>query len=134
MAALAALLMAAPASAEESYSKKGVTQEGGALPAKLSGYELTGDVKRCFRSTNIKSSRPLDDFHILFKLRNGDEYLNRLNHRCSGLKIEGAYKYTTGIAQLCHLEIITVISTSTGTPRGSCGLGRFEKIQKVASK
>ncbi len=130
--ALAAALVMGPALAEDKddrpYSTRGATEFGGPLPEALSEYELTGDTERCFQVTRIRSSRPLDDFHILFRLNNGDRYLSRLNHRCSGLKFEGAYSYSTGIARLCHLEIITVLNTTTGTPRGSCGLGRFEKV------
>ena len=128
-------LAAAPALAEEDAPKKGVTEVGDPLPGKLAakGYQLTGDKERCFNVTRIRNSRPLDDFHLLFTLRNGDKYLNRLSNRCSGLKIEGTYTYTTGLAKLCKLEIITVLNTNTGTRRGSCGVGTFEKIEQVAS-
>ena len=115
-------------------SASSVGKVGDPLPEKLAGYKLTGDVEKCFRTTRIKSSRPLDDFHLVFTLRNGDRYLNRLSNRCSGLRMEGAYAYKTGLSQLCHLQIIDVISTSAGGGRrGSCGLGKFEKIEKVAS-
>ena len=110
-----------------------VGKVGDPLPEKLAGYGLTGDVEKCFRTTSIKSSRPLDDYHLVFTMRNGDRYLNRLSNRCSGLRMEGTYAYKTGLTQLCHLQIIDVIDTSVGGRRGSCGLGKFEKIEKVAS-
>lgn len=131
--ALAAAVIAAPAtlSADEGKPRAGATEVGGALPAKLADkYSLTGEKETCFQVTRIRQSRPVDDFHLLFKLTNGDEYLSRLSNRCAGLRMEGAYSYSTGLNKLCHLEIITVLSTSTGTRRGSCGLGVFEKIEK----
>ena len=111
-----------------------VGKVGDPLPQKLADYELTGDVKKCFKSTSIKTSRPLDDYHILFTMRNGDKYLNRLSNRCAGLRFNGTYSYTNFEPRLCHLEILRVVDTSAaGGFRGSCGLGKFEKIQKVAS-
>ena len=111
-----------------------VGKVGDPLPEKLAGYKLTGDVEKCFLTTQIRSSRPLDDYHLVFKMRNGDTYLNRLSNRCAGLRFEKSYAYSNHEPRLCHLEIIRVISTSAGGGvRGSCGLGKFEKIEKVAS-
>ncbi len=99
------------------------------LPKQLAKYNLTGETRKCVRTVNISSSRPLDDRHMLFRMRNGDMYLNRLGRGCIGLKSNGSYSYDNRIAELCNNEIISVIDTFNPASLGSCGLGNFEKLE-----
>ncbi len=99
------------------------------LPRELSDYTLTGETRRCIRTVNISDSEPLDDRHIVFKLRNGDMYLNRLGGGCVGLRSNQTYQYRNRLAELCANEIISVVDTFTTGTLGSCGLNEFEKLE-----
>ena len=107
-----------------------LSEETSDLPREVSKYNLTGEMRKCVRTVNIQSSRPLDDHHILFRMRNGDIYLNRLGQGCSGLSFNGSYSYRNRIAELCNNEIITVVDTFNPAALGSCGLGQFEKLER----
>ena len=100
-----------------------------ALPKELAKYDITGETRKCVRTVNISRSDPLDDRHMIFKLRNGDVYLNRLGKGCGGLRFNKTYSYDNRIAELCQNEIISVVDTFTPGTLGSCGLGKFEKLE-----
>ncbi len=100
-----------------------------ALPKELAKYEITGETRRCVKTVNISRSDPLDDRHILFKLRNGDLYLNRLGKGCGGLRFNDAYSFDNRLSELCQNEIISVLDTFNSGTLGSCGLGKFEKLE-----
>ncbi len=103
------------------------------LPSELAEFTLTGETRKCIQTSNILSSEPWDDRHMIFRLRNGDYYLNRLGRGCVGLGFEKTYSYRNRIAELCANEIITVVDTFTQSTRGSCGLSEFEKLAPKAS-
>jgi len=75
----------------------------------------------------------IDDQTIDFKMRGGDIYRNRLPNRCGGLGFEEAFSYKTSTNQLCSVDIIHVLSQTGGRldTRGACGLGKFQKIEKI---
>lgn len=100
------------------------------LPEELANYTVTDQTRKCVVIPDIKESRPLDDHHILFRLRNGDAYLNRLGRGCYGLRSNGSFSYSTAISRLCMNEIISVIDTFTPGALASCSLSRFEKLEE----
>lgn len=103
------------------------------LPEGLEEYQLTGETKNCVRTTRIRNTDIIDDNHIVFQMRNGDAYLNRLSDGCHQLEFEGTFSYKTSIAQLCQHEIIRVVDDSNQMERGACGLGEFEEIVEAES-
>ncbi len=89
------------------------------------------DSKRCIPIKDIRRTEVIDDQNILFHLRNKKTYNNHLPHRCGGLAYAKAFKYETAQSELCNVDIISVINTTTGTlmPGASCALGLFERVE-----
>jgi hypothetical protein len=98
-------------------------------------YEIrtVGEPKSCIMRSSIRSTDVIDDETIDFKMINGDIYRNNLPNRCSGLGFEEAFSYKTSVNQLCSVDIIHVLDNSGGQldTRGACGLGKFQKIEKI---
>ena len=123
------VLALAVASSIAGLSTFATAEQEATLPKELAKYEMTGETRRCIRTVNISRSDPLDDRHILFKLRNGNLYLNRLGKGCGGLKFNDSYSFDNRLAELCQNELISVIDTFNNGALGSCGLGKFEKLE-----
>lgn len=78
----------------------------------------------CLNLSNIQQTKVISDNAILFRMRDGKYYVNELPNKCSGLKFEDGFAYSTSIAQLCdNVEIITVLRRGN-----SCGLGKFVSV------
>ena len=114
-------LLAAPVEAEE------------AEPSPLE--ELIGG-EHCVSLTRIDSTHVVDDRSILFYMQGGDVYLNRLPHRCPGLRAGRAFMYRTSLNKLCDLDILTTLNNlGFGfTPGASCGLGLFYPISQETAR
>jgi hypothetical protein len=84
----------------------------------------------CIDLIRIRDSDIIDTRHMLFRMVNGDLYLNTLPHACPGLRKNDPYMLRTSLNRMCDLDIITVLhSNGWGfTPGASCGLGMFEKV------
>ncbi len=93
-------------------------------PEELDKYQRTGEVKSCLRLHDISSTRILDSRHILFKARNGDTYLNKLPHRCGGLRRNDGFAYKVSGSRLCSVDTIEVLDFG-----GICSLGSFQKLE-----
>jgi len=92
-----------------------------------------GKTEMCLESYQIKETRIIDDQTILFIMRSGGLYLNRLPVRCVGLRIAGGFGYSTSIAKLCKQDAITV--TGPGSTAGTtCMLGEFHAFNKQEMK
>ena len=95
----------------------------------LSGIdEPTGDNPRCLRLSAIKRLEIIDDQTILFHMRGGEYWINKLPHRCPGLSRHRPIKYKTSLNRLCDLDMITVMNSfgSGLQPGATCGLGKFQ--------
>ena len=123
------VLTIALAGAVIGLSSPTIADQQDTLPKELAKYDVTGETRRCVKTVNISRSDPLDDRHILFKLRNGDLYLNRLGKGCGGLRFNKTYSFDNRLSQLCQNELISVVDTFTSGTLGSCGLGTFEKLE-----
>lgn len=99
------------------------------LPEGLEGYKATGEMENCVSTTRISSTKIIDDATIRFKMKGKKVYLNRLSHKCHGLRMAGGFSYRIPTTQLCRGEIITVLEpVGVGA---SCALGKFERLDKV---
>jgi hypothetical protein len=84
----------------------------------------------CLNLSNIQETKVVSDEAILFRTRDGKFYVNELPNKCSGLKFEDGFAYSTSIAQLCdNVEIITVLRRGN-----SCGLGKFTEVTRDQGK
>lgn len=100
------------------------------LAKALEKYEKTGKVERCVTLNRIRTSRVIDDNHILFIMKGKKAYLNTLPHRCSRLGFERSFSYKVSFNQLCNVDIITVFDSTGGIQGPSCGLGKFVEYKK----
>ena len=88
--------------------------------------------KRCISLARIDRTHVLDDYNILFYMRGKKVYINKLPHKCHGLRRADSFMYKTSLSQLCDLDIITALDNiGFGFSRGaSCGLGTFYPITR----
>lgn len=86
--------------------------------------------ERCVTLTSISKTDIIDEQTVLFYMRDGTIYENRLPRRCPGLRSRRAFTYKTSLPQLCQLDMITVLyNQGFGFSEGAtCGLGRFHPI------
>lgn len=100
-------------------------------PRQVAALTPTGEAKSCVLIQNIRETRVIDDQTIDFYTRDNQVLRNRLPNSCPQLGFERAFTYTTSITQLCNVDIITVLLTTSPLQRGaSCGLGKFTPIDK----
>lgn len=83
------------------------------------------EVKHCIDLGWLDQSEVIDDQTILFHMKGGKIYENKLPYRCSGLKFEGGFSFATSLHQLCNTDIIRVLHQGT-----ACGLGDFVPYEK----
>lgn len=94
---------------------------------KLAKYEPTGESQLCLHTNRIRRTEVLDDYAILFHMRGGKIYVNKLSYRCFGLGFEKSFTYTLSTSLLCNVDYITVLRQSG--MGASCGLGHFEELR-----
>lgn len=94
------------------------------------------DAEQCIRMTSIDRTRVVDESNILFYMKGGDIYLNRLPHPCPGLRSRDPFMYRTSLNQLCNVDIITVLQNiGFGySPGMSCGLGMFYPLDELSAQ
>ncbi len=137
-AVLIALLLCGNAGAEdppteiEEIDTNEAEEEAAAEAAEGSAAEsmadlVFGEPKDCINTQRIRRTEVLNDREVLFFMHGSEIYLNRLPHRCSGLRMADAFSYEVRTAQLCHVDVIRVVQTFGGDlrPGIACGLGRF---------
>ncbi len=92
--------------------------------------------EHCVSLARIDRTDVVDDRNILFYMKGGTIYVNRLPHRCPGLRWEKAFMYRTSQSQLCDLDIITVLDNMGFgfRPGVSCGLGMFFPISAETAR
>ncbi|MCH8683891.1 DUF6491 family protein [Pedomonas mirosovicensis] len=91
--------------------------------AKQAGGPQTVD---CIDLIRIDRTEVLDDQTILFHMKGGKIWRNRLPYKCPQLGFEKAFSHKTTISRLCSIDTITVLNTTARMPGATCGLGEFE--------
>lgn len=100
-------------------------------PKELAEVKPIGEPVNCLLLQKIRETKVIDGATIDFHTRDGKVYRNRLPNSCPQLGFERAFSYQTSIAQLCNVDIVTVILINSPMQRGaSCGLGKFTPIEK----
>lgn len=100
--------------------------------AALARYERTGETRNCVSTRRIDRIEPLSERVWLFEMRGGEDYLNVVSRGCSGADSAFTYlQYETSGTQLCASQIVRVIDQPSDSPRGSCGLGPFERLDRL---
>lgn len=87
-----------------------------------------GEAETCLDVYRIKETRIIDNQTILFIMRGGKRYLNRLPVPCAGLVVADGFGYSTSITKLCMQDHISVLSPGSA-PGNICMLGKFIPIE-----
>lgn len=78
-------------------------------------------VPSCIYPTQIRSSTPISDREILFRMNNGKIWKNTLRSDCPGLKFEAGFSWNIRGDTVCaNLQTIYVLRRGT-----ACLLGEF---------
>jgi len=93
--------------------------------------EYEQDGRRCLPISHIDRIEIIDDETLRFHMRGGQDYINRLPHRCAGLKSRGTFMHATSTQNYCDLDTITQLDTTIGMRLGSCPLGKFEVYREM---
>ena len=119
-AGLAIWGLCCPAMAEESEAESG--------PSAID--MLLGESERCITMSRINRTEVIDDSTVIFYLNGGDIYVNRLPHRCPGLRSRQAFMYKNTTNTLCNVDTIRVLDNMGGSlrPGVACGLGEFHPV------
>ncbi len=94
---------------------------------------LLGDSKRCINLNRIDRTEVVNDRTIVFYLRGGEIYVNRLPHRCPGLRSRDTFMYKNTTNSLCNVDTIRVMDSIGGSlrPGVGCGLGQFHPVSEI---
>lgn len=94
--------------------------------------DLFGESRNCVNVRRISRTDVLDDRSILFYMYGSEIYLNKLPHRCSGLRMADAFSYDVRTSQLCDIDMIRVVRTFGGglSPGIGCPLGKFQQVSE----
>jgi len=92
--------------------------------------------KSCIDTRRISQTHVADAENILFYMRGGDIYVNRLPRKCMSLAREKKFSYRTSNSRLCDLDTIRVLYNMGGglTQGAGCGLGKFYAITEEEAK
>ena len=99
-------------------------------------FERTGQIERCLMRHRIIETRVIDNRHILFRTGVNRYYLNTLPHECASLDHARTIGIDTPTSNLCDVDSVKVLDTAFHRSPGrrligpTCGLGRFERVEK----
>lgn len=86
-----------------------------------------GDPERCVRLTRVDRTEIIDESNIVFHMRGGEVYVNRMGRVCRGLRPQRPFTYSSRNGQLCSSDYINVLENFGGgfTQTNTCRLGAF---------
>lgn len=82
----------------------------------------------CIVLRRIDTTSVIDDRTVLFYMRGGEVYENRLDRVCPRLERAGRFSYRVATGRLCQNDTITVFDPFDLAPGVTCGLGDFRPI------
>lgn len=94
--------------------------------------EADAEVLDCVNLMRIDHTHVVDNRNILFYMRGGNIYLNRLSHPVPGLDRNDGFMYRTHMGRLCRVDTVTVLERwGFGLTEGASGtLGEFVLIDE----
>ena len=106
-------------------------------------YELDpaeyGETKKCLLDTEYVSYRPLGKRHLLFKGRQGKQWVNVLRGRCFGLNEHSTFIVRPNVSgRLCDMDRFSAVDRSASLARAgsapNCILGEFRPVTEAQVK
>lgn len=92
---------------------------------------IAGKPVSCINFRDIRSSRIISGTAIIYEGNNGTLYVNRPASGASTLRDGDALVTRTSLSQLCNVDIVRLLDTSSRFERGSVGLGEFVPYPRV---
>jgi hypothetical protein len=86
---------------------------------------------RCLPTHSYRSAQVLDEEHVLFVGSGGRAWLNRLRHRCVGLRPKSTLRFNMRENRACELDTFEAIDNFFGRwdrTSGTCSLGKFMPV------
>lgn len=94
----------------------------------MAKYEKTGEFENCVSVSRIRSTKVLDDNHIIFEMRGNKAYLNTLDRRCNSLGFRRQIAYNVRNNRICNVDFFNVIDNFGSI--ATCGFGKFEALEE----
>ncbi len=85
----------------------------------------------CLNIGTITNSYVVDHTAILYEVAGGDMYVNRPQTGAASLDRNKVLVTDTHIPQLCSVDTVTLVDSTTGIQSGFVGLGEFVPYKKV---
>lgn len=120
-----ALVVGSSASAAPQDNSRGEAKIAKALEGRTAGKPV-----KCVPFRSIRSSEIIDGTAILYRLNNGDIYVNRPSGAAT-LDSDDILVTRTPMSQLCSIDIVQLVSRSSRFYSGSVGLSEFVPYSKV---
>jgi len=116
-------------SSDESEAGLVFSPEVEAILNEASDSEGYGAMERCIPVRSIRSSRVLDERHIVFELPSKKYYLVQFQHKCPQLRRDSSIAYEPRGSQLCRLDQIRAIDSFRSGPLGPpCSIPGFYEV------
>lgn len=93
--------------------------------AKITAGRTAGAPVNCIQQNQIRSSQIISRTAIVYTMNNGTIYLNRPESGAAFLSRDDVLVTNTHSPQLCNVDIVRLLDSSSRTPSGSLGLGMF---------
>ncbi|MEM7216713.1 MAG: DUF6491 family protein [Pseudomonadota bacterium] len=92
--------------------------------------EPIAEARRCIPRQSDARLLVLDDETLLVEGRGKRRWLNRLRHRCPGLRPDMILVTESrgGMSGMCELDTVTGVTRGVGLQSARCALGKFEPI------
>jgi len=100
------------------------------LNTPLTAEDYGGKGERCLSTHAYRSVDILDDQHMLFRGSGGKLWLNRLRHRCLGLRPNDILRFELRSNRVCELDTFQSYDSFGLASRfsGNCTLGAFQPV------
>lgn len=91
--------------------------------------EEYADERRCLSTRSYDSVDVLDDEHVVFRGTGDKIWVNKLRHRCVGLRRDRILRFEMRDSRICDLDRFEAVSAHAfGISSGVCSLGTFTPV------
>jgi hypothetical protein len=104
---------------------------------KITAGRTAGTPVDCIYLNQISSTEIIADTAIIYRMNNGTIYVNRPDSGATFLDRSDILVTDTHSPQLCNVDIVRLIDSTSRMPNGSVGLGKFvpyPRIRQSASR
>ena len=103
--------------AAETISQRAAAKE-------MAKYTKTDQFEQCIRNQDIKNTVVIDDYNIIFEMKNNKYLLNTFNSKCGRLAFDKQFSFAYSNNKLCKSNFVE-------TTQESCILSEFQVLNKL---